>query len=31
MGRRKHRICMVCDFFFPNMGGVEVNQSSVHL
>lgn len=19
----KHRICMVCDFFYPNMGGVE--------
>jgi phosphatidylinositol N-acetylglucosaminyltransferase subunit A len=25
MKRKKHRICMVCDFFFPNMGGVETH------
>ncbi len=23
--RIRHRICMVCDFFFPNMGGVEMH------
>ncbi|GJP52484.1 hypothetical protein CLOM_g11593 [Closterium sp. NIES-68] len=22
-GRRRHRVLMVCDFFFPNFGGVE--------
>jgi phosphatidylinositol N-acetylglucosaminyltransferase subunit A len=23
--RYRHRICMVCDFFYPNMGGVEIH------
>eukprot|EP00898_Chlorokybus_atmophyticus_P005192 jgi/Chlat1/5674/Chrsp37S05471 len=22
-GSEKHRVCMVCDFFYPNVGGVE--------
>lgn len=24
-GSRRHRVLMVCDFFYPNTGGVEVH------
>ena len=27
--RRKHSICMVCDFFYPRLGGVEMHLWSV--
>lgn len=23
--RRKHRLCLVCDFFYPRLGGVEMH------